>query len=170
MCSGRSFERHYTDPTGHVIARSESVKDLGIVMSDDGRFGEHIAGVVRAAKMKLGWILRTFKTREETPLMFLYSSLVRPLLEYSCQLWNPSRVGEIQQLESVQRSFTARIRSTGHLDYWQRLARMDLYSLQRRRERYIIVYVFKVIEGLVPNLGGTVHYSSEVSYKTRKAM
>ena len=39
------------------------------------------------------------------------------------------------------------------LDYWSRLNILRLYSVQRRRERYIILYVFKIIHGLVPNCG-----------------
>jgi len=39
------------------------------------------------------------------------------------------------------------------LDYWDRLKALRLYSIQRRRERYIVLYVFKIIHGLVPNCG-----------------
>ena len=38
------------------------------------------------------------------------------------------------------------------LDYWERLKAMKLYSLERRRERYHIIYIWKVLEGLVPNI------------------
>ena len=37
------------------------------------------------------------------------------------------------------------------LSYNERLKALKLYSLQRRRERYCIIYVCKVLEGLVPN-------------------
>ena len=36
-------------------------------------------------------------------------------------------------------------------DYRTRLKLLDLYSLERRRERYICIYVFKCINGLCPN-------------------
>ena len=36
--------------------------------------------------------------------------------------------------------------------YSDRLSLLRLYSLQRRRERYCIIYVWKRIEDLVPNL------------------
>ena len=39
------------------------------------------------------------------------------------------------------------------LDYWERLNKLKIYSLERRRERYIILYVFKIIYGDVPNPG-----------------
>ena len=40
------------------------------------------------------------------------------------------------------------------LNYWQRLERLGLYSLERRRERYIIIYVWKIIHRIVPNIEG----------------
>ena len=85
-------------------------------------------------------------------MLTLYKSMVVPLTEYCSQLWSPHALGDIRKLESVQRSFTARVAGIGHLDYWQRLKELKLYSLERRRERYIIMYIYKIIEGLVPNL------------------
>ena len=37
------------------------------------------------------------------------------------------------------------------LDYSDHLAYLKLHSLQRRRERYCIIYVWEIIGGLVPN-------------------
>lgn len=39
------------------------------------------------------------------------------------------------------------------MNYWERLKELKLYSLQRRRERYLVIYVWKILEGLVPNVG-----------------
>ena len=39
------------------------------------------------------------------------------------------------------------------MNYWERLKHLGLYSLQHRRERYQIIYVWKILEGLVPNVG-----------------
>ncbi len=38
-----------------------------------------------------------------------------------------------------------------NLNYWGRLKHLELYSLERRRERYIILYTWKMINGLAPN-------------------
>ena len=51
-----------------------------------------------------------------------------------------------------QKTFTKKIDGVEGLDYWQRLSHLQLYSLQRRRERYDIMYVWKIIEGKVPNI------------------
>ena len=42
------------------------------------------------------------------------------------------------------------------LSYSKRLEVLKLYSLQRRREKYVIIYVWKIIEGLVPNLSNPI--------------
>ena len=57
----------------------------------------------------------------------------------------------IDQLKKIQRSFTNHITGMQSLEYSERLVSLKLYSLQRRRERYCIIYVWKIIEGLVPN-------------------
>ena len=57
----------------------------------------------------------------------------------------------IKFLESTQRLFTAHIKEVRHLDYWQRLEKLKLMSVERRRERYCIIFVFKILHGLAPN-------------------
>ena len=37
------------------------------------------------------------------------------------------------------------------LDYHQRLRKLNLYSLERRRERYLIIYAWQMLEGLKVN-------------------
>ena len=37
------------------------------------------------------------------------------------------------------------------LTYWERLKQLDLQSLQRRRERYTIIHVWKLINNICPN-------------------
>ena len=78
--------------------------------------------------------------------------MVRSKLEYCCPVWNPHKVEDISNIESVQKNFTRRIRSCKNLDYWQRLKKLKLMSLQRRRERYIIIHVlWKIVNGHAPN-------------------
>ena len=89
---------------------------------------------------------------------------MRSLLEYCCPLWNPSgpnSITLIKMLEGVQRTFTSKIHSLHELNYWQRLKELDLMSLQRRRERYIIIYVWKILTGRVPNDLKISFYMSE---------
>ena len=84
-------------------------------------------------------------------MVTLYKSLVRSHLEYCCPLWHPSKISDIELLEGVQREFTYKIRGMNTLNYWQRLKALNIFSLQRRRERYILICMWKILHGKMPN-------------------
>ena len=146
--------RAYKTPTGTEVEFKNTIKDLGVLVQSDGKFGDHISNLVMKCRRKMGWILRVFTTRDQVPMMTLYKSLVVPIAEYCCQLWNPAAVGLITAVEGIQRTFTSKIAGMQNLSYWERLKRLNLYSLQRRRERYLVIYVWKIIQGLSPNFKG----------------
>ena len=54
----------------------------------------------------------------------LYCSLVRPLLEYSCETWNPHTIRNIDKLEAVQRRATRWITRSDD-DYDTRLFKLN---------------------------------------------
>ena len=143
---------NYSAPDGTLISVKDQTRDLGVTMSADATFKEHIHKMTQSANNMCSWILRTFQSRSPELMLTLWKSLVLPILDYCSQLWSPSKIGEIQQIENVQKSFTRKIFSSNRKDYWDRLKAFGLYSLQRRRERYRIIYVWKILEGLVPNL------------------
>ena len=89
-------------------------------------------------------------------MLTLWRALVLPILDYCCQLWSPTAPGQIDALKKVKSAFFKNIAGISALDYWQQLAALNVYSLQRRRERYIVIYIWKILEGLVPNFGVTV--------------
>ena len=143
----------YISDNGAVITSKPSVRDLGVTMSSDGSFTEHIASTVQQSKQKCGWILRSFKSRDGAVLMPLFKSLVQCKLDYCSQLWSPMKKGEIQSIEMVQRSF---IRKVQHMNYWAQLKHLGLYSQERRRERYRIIYIWRILEGHSPNVNGCI--------------
>ena len=137
-------------------------------MQMDMSFSLHIADIVKKARNKLSWALSVFNARTEEVILTLYKSLVRPILEYCCALWSPTKIGEIALLESIQRTATSKITSISHLNYWQRLQNLNLMSLQRRRDRYVLIYMFKILNGLVPNDVGIYFYENpRLGFKAR---
>ena len=142
----------YTSSDGTIINDKDHVKDLGVTMSSDCTFQEHINKICQSARNMCSWILRTFTSRSPDLMLTTWKSLVLPILDYCSQLWSPTSKGQIQQLEEIQKSFTRKIHAACREDYWSRLSSLRLYSLERRRERYRIIYTWKILEGLVPNL------------------
>ena len=144
----------YSARNGSQIDNKIELKDLGILLSKEATFSSNINQKVATAKKLVGWIHRTFHSREKLAMMTLFKSLVIPRIEYCCQLWNPNKQCDISDIEGIQKSYTKKITGMRELNYWQRLAALKLYSLERRRERYIIIYVWKIIQGTVPNVEG----------------
>ena len=141
----------YVATNGQTIDNTEIVKDLGIYISNDCSWTHHINTTASSARKMASWILGAFRDRSALTMMTLFKSLVRSKLEYCCLVWSPTKITEIQTLENVQREFTRRIIGMKDCSYWERLKKLKLISLQRRRERYIIIHTWKIMKNMVPN-------------------
>ena len=74
-----------------------------------------------------------------------------PHLDYCSQLWSPLKVADINRLELVQKCFLKKMNCYDNVSYWDMLKDLGFYSLQRRRERYRAIYLWSILECLVPN-------------------
>ena len=146
----------YTTSSGVQLTPEPDVRDLGVQMSSDGSWTRHISIIVRKASLLSGWIFSVFRDRSPEIMLQLFKSLVRPILEYCCLVWNPSKASDIKAIENVQRCFTRRLDGMQGHDYWGRLKLLNLMSLQRRRQRYMLIHVWKTIQGIVPNSANLV--------------
>ena len=141
----------YQISSGDTLYPVQELTDLGITVCSDLTWSTHINSIANRAKTVSSWVLSVFKTRDKSTMCTVYKSLVRSHLEYCCPLWNPTKLSDIRLLEEVQRTFTSKISGMQHLDYWTRLKRLGLMSLQRRRERYIIIQMWKILNLKAPN-------------------
>ena len=144
---------YFTDDTEHIIERQSSVRDLGVILSDDGKFEDHLEKVCRKVRQKSGWIFRSFHTRRMDVMKHLWKTLVQCHVDYCSQLYKPGQAQGLQNLERLFYNFTSKIPEIRNLDYWSRLQTMKMYSQKRRMERYRILYMWKILKGLVPNCG-----------------
>ena len=84
--SATKYKISYDDSN---IDDKKQVRDLGIMMSNTATFTLHNKNIVKRARDKMGWVLRVFQSRKRSLMLTLLKSLVIPLPEYCCQLWNP---------------------------------------------------------------------------------
>ncbi|XP_068240276.1 uncharacterized protein [Palaemon carinicauda] len=134
-----------------TLTHSDQLRDLGVTVTSDLKWTAHIRDMANKARQKAGWVLSVFFNRSPTIMLTLYKSMVRSLLEYCCPLWNPRSVSDIEELEGVQRTFTTRIAGSQHLNYWEKLKKLSIMSLQRQQERYILLHMWKILHGTVSN-------------------
>ena len=84
----------------------------------------------------------------------MWKSLILPHQDYCSILWSPvSHKGDKLQQEGPLRSFTKRAWGISGQNYWDRLRTFRLTSMERRVERYKVLYLYKIENGLVPNCG-----------------
>ena len=149
----KSSTNYLTPDCDDLIDVKENLRDLGIIMNDRGTFSNHIKQVCTKVSQKSSWILRTIQARDLLFMKFMWKTLIQGHIDYCSQLYLPTRSTELQQIENLQRCFSKKIPSIRHLNYWERLKIMKMYSQQRRLERYRIIYSWKILEGQAPNCG-----------------
>ena len=134
-----------------TIESSEHVRDLGVYTSETLSNKYQITQMTTNATNFASWLLRTFATRDLEPMLLFLKTYIIPRVEYNSPIWHPHKIGEIEQIEQVQRSFTAKIKGLEDFNYYERLRSLKLFSLQRRRERFIIIHTHKIYMNLAPN-------------------
>ena len=86
-------------------------KYLRVIISSDLSWSQHIEGICSKAREIIGMLYRRYyQYADSSTLLKLYTSLVRPHVEYAAPVWDPSTVQDIQHLESVQK-FALRVSS-----------------------------------------------------------
>ena len=149
----KNATNYLTPGAEDLIEVKENLRDLGVQMADDAKFSEHINNVCSKVRQKCGWILRTFNCRKTHFLKLMWKTLVQGKIDYCSQLYFPNQSADLEKLEQLQKTFTKKIPEAQHMNYWERLKFLKMYSQQRRAERYQIIYTWKVLEGRVPNCG-----------------
>ena len=94
-------------------------------------------------------ILKCFISKDIHVLLRSYFTYVRPILEYNSVVWSPVLKCEIDALERVQRRFTKRLRGMDSLSYTDRLAKLELITLELRRLHNDLIMCYKITFGLV---------------------
>ena len=109
--------------------------DLGIIFDDNLFFEEHINNKMKKANSIAGMLRRSFVHLDKDMFKKLFTSMVRPHLEYGAPIWKPHTKKNIDAIENVQRRASKRIPGLSHLTNKRRLEAIKLPTLQYRRYR-----------------------------------
>ena len=134
---------------GHELDKMTSEKDLGVMVDDRLKFHVHTAAAIKKANQILGVIKKTYKTRDANTISTLYTSMVRPHLEYGNAIWGPCYMGDLKLVEGVQRRATKLIPHLYDMPYEDRLEYLNLPSMEYRRKRGDMIQMYKIINGMV---------------------
>ena len=59
---------------------------------------------------------------------------------------------EINKIERIQQNFTSKIKGLEQMDYHERLKKLGLYSVESRRERFLIINAWQLLEEIRENV------------------
>jgi hypothetical protein len=146
-CGGREyFLRRGLDLV--PIETTSEEKDLGVIFDNKLSFEAHIIDKIKKSNQILGLIMRCFSYLDESSLICLYKSMVRPQLEFSQVVWHPYLLKFIDQLEGVQRRATKLVPGLSKFSYPERLAKLCLPTLSYRRLRGDLIDAYKILNNI----------------------
>ena len=133
------------------LSCSTDTRDLGIIIDTHLTYNSHITSITTRAAQRVGIVFRCFYCKDPHFLRNIYTTYIRPLLEYNTIIWSPTLIKHIDAIEQIQRSFTKRIPSLSTLPYLQRLKELKLDTLEVRRLHQDLIYYYKILHGLTPH-------------------
>ena len=128
------------------LGETELEQDLGVWIDNNLAFTQHCEKQTTKAHIILGMIRRSYSFIDEDSVTRLYTSLVRPILEYGYPAWSPQYRKNCELLENVQRRATKLAPALKDLAYEVRLRSLDLPSLCCRRARGDVIQIYKHVK------------------------
>ena len=146
---------------GNELERVNSYKYLGVLLTSDLSWSSHVGNICTKARRVLGLLYRRFYGQtSQSSLKQLYLSLVRPHMEYACQVWDPHLVKDKKAIESVQRFALKVVTAQWDSSYDELLELANLNPLEERRTELRLGLLFKILHNLCFFPEGSVEYRS----------
>jgi len=120
-------------------------KDLGICVDPLLKFSSHVNQKVNKANQIMGMIRRSYCYLDCTSFRYLFTSLVRPHIEYCNTAWYPALKKDMIRIESVLRRSSKLVNGLYDLTYEERLKSLKLPSMKYRFKRGDMIMVFKIL-------------------------
>ena len=163
--------QHIYTINGNPIKRTNSVKDLGISITENLDWNLYLQQIKSKSDRLTYTILRTFKTHNLDTYKVAFKTYIRPILEYNTSAWTPYKKSDIIIVESIQRAYTKKVCQRLNLkfnNYLERLSIMGMKTLEYRRLEFDLVLLYKIIHNLILlDLKGSISRSTS-TYNLRR--
>ena len=134
------------------IQEVENHKHLGIHFDNDGNWHAHINYIKEKAWNRIK-IMRKLKFQlDRKSLETIYTSFIRPILEYANEIWDNCTEYEQEDLEKIQREAARIATGTTKLISLENLnSEIGWETLDVRRKKQKLVLFYKMVNNLTPN-------------------
>ena len=153
------------------LERVECFKYLGILLSNNLSFSEHIQATCTKARKILGLLYRRFYNNTDgATLLPLYLMMVRPHLEYASPVWNPHMHKDVTLLQNVEKFAFRMITKRWDSGYQELLDMVAIPSLEKRRLQSSLCMLYKIVHNLCHFPPYVITPRSNVSKRTDRPL
>ena len=135
---------------GTALENVESIKYLGVTITNDLRWNTHVSNICTKANRTLGFLRRNLYSCPQEVKEAAHKGLVRPVLEYSVFFLNPSGVGLQNELEKVQNRAARFVTGDYNFETGSMtgiLEHLKWESLKKRRRDSRLILLYKGLKG-----------------------
>ena len=147
MHVGKNVHAYEYKMLAHCLEEVQVEKDLGVLISADLKVSPQCISACAKANKVLGMINRAIVNKTPEIMVQLYKTLVRPHLEYCSSAWSPHYQKDKELIERVQHRFTRMVPAVRGNTYPVRLRKLNLWSLEERRNRADLIEVYRIKQG-----------------------
>jgi hypothetical protein len=128
---------------------TKSCKYLGVTLTSNLHWGEHVNNVVKSGQKSLNFVMRNLRGTTPKVREKAYISMVRPILEYASSAWDPHSQENIGAIEKVQRRAARKVlnRYGPRESPTEMIKAMGWETLEGRRAMCKVRNMFKAITG-----------------------
>ena len=134
-----------------VLEATDTAKYLGVTISKDLSWNDHISSILSKANSTLGFVKRNVKTSNVKVKEMAYKTLVRPQVEYASPVWSPHTKENIDKIEMTQRRAARWVKNkfSTYDSVTDMLSELGWRSLECRRIDARMIMFYKIVYGYV---------------------
>ena len=117
---------------GVTLALATEETDLGVTIDEELKFHKHVAAAIKKYSRMFGLIRAIFACLDGVTVPRLFTTPIRPDLEYGNIIWSPRFKVDSVKVENVQSIATKLIQNLRHVPYEDRLMTLKLPSPKYR--------------------------------------
>jgi hypothetical protein len=148
MHVGNNPPKYQYQMMGKILQTTEEERDIGVTVAATLKPGAQCRKAARTAQTVLAQVSRAFHFRDRHVFVKLYTTYVRPHLEFSAPAWSPSSSADRECLEKVQKRAISMVSGLRGRTYEEKLSELGLVTLEERRHQLDMVQTFKILKGV----------------------
>lgn len=101
--------KHTYNIGGSILSNSENIKDLGVRISTNLHFNDHINEVITNASRRSNWLLRSFQLKNPALYIRLFDTYIMPIITYASPVWYPMYKKDKIRLKAIQNKYISKV-------------------------------------------------------------